>query len=359
MLHLFNKIYIKPDVNFAKSKHSIILSPKHVSWTEFDESYGAANQQLFGDVHFTANTYTDLIDRHFNGSHDEFFVWLLNFDSSIRLVIYCEQQSFNEIVLRWIKTILPRASSQTLYNVCKIIYQRYAYTWGYPYLPFVRLSREESKTYKQLGMSLPDFDTANRLWNNVNYKYNVSNLADKCGVEFQLATYAYNPSWEYAPHLQQKLSAMMMKYHVRLLIDMKQDLLNHVGVLPDYDCFHQTLDQYVQTNPQYRFLTDDNFLPDQWEYVCANYDVDRLRQMFFDFIGQHYITTIPVWFKDTFLKRDITIEHFMEAEQSTEFGTAVLGQWDYANLVNVPLVNYIIANLNNQPLLSELSLLGE
>src|SRR5882672_1254455 len=112
MIHLFNKVYLKPDTNFAKSKDSIIISPKSALWTKYPE-LDSVNTIDFGTVHFAEVTYSDLLSKHFNNSEEDFLAWLIAFDSTKRLTIYCTFDVLQALLYKWLKTLLKNMDSDT------------------------------------------------------------------------------------------------------------------------------------------------------------------------------------------------------------------------------------------------------
>lgn len=356
MIHLFNKVYLKPDTNFIKGNDCIIISPKATVWKE-QPHLDNINTLDFGTVHFAEETYSDLITKHFGGDEQNFMGWLLSFDHSKRLTIFCSPDALELLLFKWLKTILKNMDSDTAYDLARTYYLRYRYQWGYAYAPFVRLSQAEADVYRNIGLMLGDAATVKQLWEmTVPFSgLSANTLAQVAGIEFQIASYLNDNSWQYTNLLSDKLIAMVKKFQVRFLLDMKQDTLSRLFTLPNFDMLNQSLASYVVQHPEWTFLLDNNFLPDQYAYVEATYDMAELRQTATAQLQRLYDIKDPA-ILDTIKWLDpiITLDDIVQAELDSPFCRRQLGQWEYAITINVYLLAHVL-NLHKQNNTAELA----
>lgn len=342
MLYLFNKIYLKPDTLFEKSKNSVIISSKSALLTQYPE-LDDVNKIDFGTVHFNATSYTELLEKNFENDENKFFEWLLAFDPQTRLIVFCDAETLAHLTFKWYKTVLINMDSTEAINLISLVFKRYAYQFGYSYMPFVRLTTEQAAHFKSVGSSMLDPQTIADKWSQtLPFDTNVAQLASIVGIEFQLATYLTNNNWEHTAELESKIVMMVKKYTIRRIIDMKQDLLSRLVELPNFDILTTTLVEYVTDHTEYIFLLDNKFLPDQYEYVFSTYNMNELMDLFYDETGldqldRDYFENVAHWGNS-----HVTLQHIVALELSRPFTTFYLGQWEYNLVINTYLLGYIL-----------------
>lgn len=359
MLHLFNKVYLKPDAQFARSKHCVIISPNAEYLTDDRADVNAVE---FGTVYYAATTYQQLLT-HFDDSEDIFFQWLLNFDPSTRLTVYCDPQTFNHLTLKWFKTVLVNADDEAAFKIVRLSYLRYAYLWGYPYLPYLRLNETQAANFKQAGNSMITYEEFLPAWTDAepfNVDHNV--LAPVVSLEFQLASYLVDPTWVHADIVRTKLVTMVKKLHVRKFIDGKHGILQGLYTQPGFDIFNQTLVDYVTAHKEFTPLVDPQVLPDEYEYVYDTYLTPELTEKFIgrykEIAGNPLEEGLP---EAKFLDPNITADEIIAIEKQSPFLRVNLGLWEYYETVNIYLLHHIfnLSNTNSPSELKKISLLTE
>lgn len=342
MLYLFNKVYIKPDTHFSKSKNSVIVSPKVELLNKYPD-LATINKFDFGTVHYYAASYAELLEKNFENDEHKFFMWLLAFDPTKRLIVFCDVDTFTRLTFRWYKTILVNMDSTEAVNLISLVFKRYAYQFGYPYTPFVRLTAEQAAVYKSVGQSMLDPQQISDKWaQTLPFDIDPAQLATNAGIEFQLATYLANNTWQHKPELEAKVVMMVKKYTMRLLIDVKQELLGRLAELPGFDILNVSLLEYTAAHPEFSFLLDDNFLPDQYQYVYSTYNMADLVKTLFDQVERMYGSVDRAYLQENgFGNPNPTLDDIVQIELNRPFATFYLGQWDYAMLINSYLLAYI------------------
>jgi len=354
MLHLLNKVYIKPDADFQRGHDAIIISPKTKL---FDSELFGVDDIDFGKIHFTAETFDALVEVF--GSEDAFVQWLVYFDPSTRLVVHCDPATFEHILVRWLKTILPNMDGSSFHSLIRIIYARYGYQFGYPYVPFVRLTPDAAAVYKSFLARIPSKEQAVQMWNQAQpYTVNVDSAA--VSLEYQLATYLDDPTWEHTDQLKAKVITMVKKFQVGSLLDVKEVMLGHLYMLPDFDQLKDTLVHYVTEHLEYTFLLDMKLTSDDYTRLYDQYNTAVLRQIYIDYFKMHAdIFDETQVEKDHFLDPAITFEQIIDNELASIATRQLLGSWEYGLTVNTYLLDHLFAleRANDQAELKKFSLL--
>lgn len=360
MLHLFNKVFLKPDAQFARSKHSIIVSSKVDFLTPQTADVDAIE---FGTVYFAARTYDELLSNYFNNDEDQLFQWLLNFDKNLRFTFYCDDETFNHLTFKWLKTILINADPDTAFKVARLTYLRYAYLWGYSYLPYIRVTEAQAAQLRNTGHNVLTREQFQPLWEQAT-RFNVDfeTIAPIASVEYQLASYIVDNKWEHADIVRNKLVTMVKKLHVRKMIDGKHGILQGLYTQPDFDIFNQSLVEYVTAHPEFTPLIDSNVLPDKYEYVYSTYItpqfVDKFIGRYKEIAGNPTEEGLPA---AKFLDGNVTADEIIEIEKQSPLIRVNLGLWEYYETVNIYLLHYIFKLYSNNNLteLKKISLLKE
>jgi hypothetical protein len=343
MLYLFNKVYVKPDTNFRKTKDMVIMSPV-ASSVPTDEFLLAVMEIDLGKVHYAGESYQAVVDQF--GSENAFFDYLTNFDDNTRLVIYANVEALTTIAYKWYKALLINADVDTAYKVFKTVFRRFEYVFGSPYNPTVKLSEADNQCYRAFGRSLPEYSEFVQRWNDT-VPYDLSGkgyqyYAERCGLEFQLASYLADSMTPLAGVLETKLVSMVRKIHVRYLIDTREIILHHMDMLPDYDIHTQTMEDWVALHPEYKFLTDPKFLPDQWQYVSDTYGFDNLNIAFRTMAGWigYDVGAEVLNLLDPF--SFVTLESIVQLELEYVLWRMYISRWEYGVTTNTYLVEYIL-----------------
>lgn len=341
MIHLFNKVYIKPDTHFARSKDCILISP--MAALVADDKIAHITETDFGKIHYAATSFQELL-QHFSNDESVFMDWLVNFDETKRLTVYCDQETLVHLVLKWFKTILINADEATAYKVVRLTFLRYAYLWGFPFVPFVRLSEHQAAKYKTVGASMNEPEDFSVAWAATTpFVVDFDNAAARTSLEFQLASYLVNPAWDNAQTVNDKLVMMTKKYQVRDLIDAKHILLHRLYTQPGFDMLSQTLLEYVVATPEYSILLDPDVLPDKYEHVEQHYNPNEMRNTVVS-RAQYLegLTDTDALVNSKFLDPAITGDDIIAIEEGSPLIRVHLACWEYQEVVNVYLLDHIL-----------------
>lgn len=351
MLHLFNKVFLKPDAQFARSKHCMIVSQKADLLSQDLADIDAIE---FGNVYYAAKTYSELLS-NFENDEDKLLQWLLNFNPTTRFTFYCDDETFNHLTIKWLKTVLFNADVETAFKVVRLTYLRYAYLWGYSYLPFVRVTEAQAAQFKQTGNSMITYEQFVPVWEQATpFNVDRNTIIPIASVEYQLASYIVDNKWEHSNIVRDKLVTMVKKLHTRKIIDGKHGILQGLYTQPNFDIFNQSLVDYVTKHPEFTPLIDDQVLPDKYQYVYSTYItpnfVDKFIGRYKEIAGGPAEEGLP---QAKFLDGNITADEIIDIEKQSPLIRVNLGLWEYYETVNIYLLHHIF-NLHRDNNLGEL-----
>jgi hypothetical protein len=349
---MFNKVYLKPDANFEKSLDSIIISPITSTLLPENSKDDVLLTQHFGLVHYQSDTFAALLSQ-FDNDETKFFNWLTNFDATKRLTIYVNDDDLLVILCKWYKALLHNISIDEAYKLFTLIYARFEYIFGLSYNPQVFITPDDAAKLTLLGKKLPTKLEFNQLWENtipfdlsaLTYNY----FAEVGPLEFQIAAFYSASDYAYADAMKQKIVHMVSKLQMRYVIDLKQMVLQRLDVLPGYDITTQTLADWVLLNPRYKFLTDNNFLPDQYKFIADTYDLVDLRTVYEQLIvligyDYHHSTMDFMHFLDP----DLTFDKVMDTELKAVTLRRQLGWWEGMTSINTYVLDYVLQLVRSQ-----------
>lgn len=292
MIHLFNKIHLKGDHQVKYERDRIVISPMYGSLGVIDNSFVTmANDRKQGKVWYSATSYQQLIDTHFDNNENNFFTFLINYDPTKRLTLYVDIPTMLYILTKFYKTVLPKLDTETYGKLIKLIFLRINYIYGVGFLPFVKLPENIARDYRVQSMNVIDNITnIIQAWNSVTPWKITRDLRDKIvsnvSVEFQLAAYFAGINTSNTSKFKEKTVRMVKKQVIHdFVLDIKHTLLasfvNFDVLEPtaNFDPFVDSLETFVTKFPKYKFLTDDKFTPENVDYVYRTYDMSELQQV--------------------------------------------------------------------------------
>jgi len=157
-----------------------------------------------------------------------------------------------------------------------------------------------------------------------------------------------DPSWSNANVVRDKIVKMVKTVQIRFVIDLKQIMLQRVDTLPGYDFNTQTVADWVVTNPNYKFLTDDNFLPSQIQYIIDTYDFAQLRNTYDASIVKVGYTMNPVMLDSyAFLDPNLTFDTVLSVELSSVTARVWLGMWEQSLYFNIYVLEWVLNNVRS------------
>lgn len=368
MFHLFNKVYLKGDHQIKMERDRIVISPTYAAVNVLTAKFAsAANETSVGEVYFAGRTLKELVDNNFGGNESKFFAYLIAFDPSKRLTIYVDLPTMGYLVTRFYKTLFPKMSEETFIKLFKFVFLRINYIYGVGYLPFVKLPEIRAEEYRVQSADLVNnVETLKQHWATIKpwrmIRSQKDTIVKGAGVEYQLATHFTKDKWLGKQEFQDKIVVMMKKQIVHdYALDIKHRILSSFVNLKlleptaTFDPFVNTIEDFIAQFPEYSFLTDDKFVPDNYEYVWKNYDMDVLlavRNKFESFCPYQIVPQ-----RQEFLTNDLSFDKIINYEVGSQARYAFTAD-TYQETVNPYIIDYILEmkKANNLDALREFSL---
>lgn len=368
MIHLFNKIHIKGDHQVKFERDRIVISPTYGSVGVIGDTFSTVvNDRPAGKIFYSTNTYGELISKHFNGDENAFFAFLVNYDPTKRLTLYVDLPTMFYIVTKFYKTIMPNLSVELFVKLIKLIFLRINYIFGVGFLPFLKLPATIAQEYRVASMNiLDDIDQIIQQWNTTTPWSMTRAMKDKVAkgisVEFQLATYFAKQQWMYRAQFEQKTLRMVRKQLIHdFILDIKHTILAsfvNLKVLEptaNFDPFVNTLDDFIAQFPQYKFLTDNNFSPENIDYVYRTYNIGSLGEIAAKIDTFFLYDVDPRIIK--LLINNLTFDKLVEIDMMTT-GHYCYNIGEYQESINSYMIDFIIdmKKTNQQDVLQQLAI---
>jgi len=351
MLHLFNKIYVKGDHLVKGSRDAIIISPTYGNVPFYTTKFSTrANNEKTGQLCYSATSLKELLDTHFGGSDAKFFNYLMKWPAEKRLTIYADLPTMVDIATRFFKTVFPKMTEDTYVVVMKLLLSRINYYLGGAVLPFVTLTEDQANSYRVETLQILEDVGGLRHRFQETARWRLTKVARdsiirNCSVEYQLATYLTNPKWAHARAFEKKAVSMAKKqiiheYALEIKGAIVRNFMNLIVLEPTatFNSLKDSLETFVQQFPQYAFVLDDGFVPDNAEHIWLKYNMEDLKTVFdrvthkFVFIAQDY----------TPLLKKLTFEDVLKYELDRPYRCFLFNGDNYQETVNSYLIDYIL-----------------
>ena len=315
MQYLFNKTYLLLDNMFEQGITHVLISSV-VQLTPTDSFAQALVSIDMGQSLLSAPSYEQAVASL--QSEQQLFDIIANHHEDERLHIYASPQAYLTIMMKWYKALLLNIDASTAYTLFTLILARMRYTFGYNYAPRKLLTQDAAQQYKLLLSYLPPKDQFVELWE-ATVPFDLSGkgrdyFVQRCGVEFQLATYFANPNWQYKSLLEQKLRTFTKSATINMMKDLIEHIVQKALRLPGFDIYTQTVEQWAEENPQYRYLVDTKFDSDHLDYVYSTYG-DNIRELFIETVQRAGFTPdLDTIDNVLMVGQNITIDQVLDVE---------------------------------------------
>jgi hypothetical protein len=365
MIHLFKKVYLEPNRLFKTSAKRIVLSRDLDTSSVFENGLlkSLVGQKNHKEPMYKAHSYQELIATQFQfpGNDIEFFRVLLSDTSGERITIFADLPDLLAIHAKVLKALYPHWTSKDYIEVVRMYILTYEAKNSLGVLSYNGEQDKEGVSDTFLGelktCTTPEY--LHELWEFQDLlKFSESELEEliqSTSVELQLATLITNPDWKHRQQTEQKLVRLVQKFLLTEVIsNVSKVILNN---LPNFKQLEPTSSFDVFTNSaydiavmhrDYRFLYDENFKPDNIDYVLKYYDFDTLKQIYDKvasvFKGRDY--PYSVLFKNNLYYQDIVNSQ-----------TDILVSGEYADSVNPYIMTMVMhGHTNNLGLIKRLEI---
>lgn len=377
MQHLFNRVYVAPlsrieqqgqdegAVIFITANERVSAGLQLQDLVGGDDTPVGLNKVRFtievGELLFHYLTFDEMLISRFDGSHDKFFQFLINWPISRRLVIYADFSQIELFMLRWMKTILPNVTETTANTLLHLLSLRERMFDHSSKLSFaVPIGRPADASILGVSSELT-FSHDPVLWQSAS-PFNTTAAPfelSQIGLEFLLATYLYNLSTNaidetVEAHTSEKVLRFVKKRLVYSLMDDKEGItqsLYHAeelfGVPLDFTD-PAAIAAFVSVNPQYAWIFDNNFTADNYATVWSTYEIAEVfteGNLLIQKIGKEtgvYNTERFDVLRQVF-KNDVTLRDVIDVEMAPHFSCLILAAEVTDKTLNRYFLDYIFS----------------
>lgn len=300
MFHILDKTYLEYNSDFKFGVDCIQIVNYQADEVGYDSEVG---KLITGNVSrrlFYANTLEELLSSV--RSHDYIFKHFIKrkgTNNSDKLIIYCDEQAYKDFSVKWLKTIMPKASVETLVQV----YMLYRANALYNTRMATRDDVAQSK-YIHYWMDRAEATLAFQHAHPFNITVNVKKF---CSAEFQLATYLAHPVSMVGPILLEKALVLSERRLLEELDSVKvaieQNLFNIDLLYPelgDVDFANIDLAAILKIKPELSFIGAKPFTAyANLKEMKADYDLEhvvRVCQEYLSWIDKGY--ELPIVLSD-------------------------------------------------------------
>lgn len=353
MILLFNKIYLKTDRLIKGKRSRIVISKTYAPSLFLGNSIdialsGVESRQAL----YQANTVDELITTEFDGDPNKFFQFLYDMRNDERLTIYCDADAMVLLLFKFWKTLYSNVDADYAYMLLDFHLSHLVEVLGQGYTSFANISPTSSAEIRNTYSSYLDVDReaeVKQMWDDtvpwLMPRGRREDVIKGCALELQLCNVLIDPAWRYKIAVQTKVVTMLHKQIIHeYTLAVKYVLLAALANFKEYepgttfDLRTHTLDQLVEMYPQYKFLTDARFVPDEHQYVFQTYDFDVLRQIYQNVVREQHGSSFD-W--APMLTNQHTLEALVAFETSSPTTKMFLNSGDYEERINPYMIQWI------------------
>lgn len=228
MIHLFDKIYLKFSEFTEESGLAVVISK--------DGNLPISELVQNGSILFYFQDYFELVGEQAMFTEFTDFLQFLK-DKRQTISIYADQEAFPRIFVEFFSTILQHPTHEELLN----LYRSYLFKFNFMHKGF------HSKDEFSYEKYLPKLDIWNKIPLNLRDDHNlkfVSQLSEKLGVEFLLASYLCNGA--YKNSLKESIRPLLRKDLEKYLYELKEIILVHLLHRPFIEQFKLSQDYNLE-----------------------------------------------------------------------------------------------------------------
>lgn len=371
MIHLFSKVYLKADKLLKSSRERIVISKEFggLSNSESTVLHDLSDATPI-PAFYTCKSYEEFIGKEFHHVEKDFLVYLLKYDETKRLTIYCDPQTMLFLITKFLKTIYPTWSVEFYIRMVNyyLTYFLEVLGTGRTYAGNIKPA-DAQELYAQYYQILADSkrSTLHDLWNNTEVWHLTKSehefILKNTSMELQLATVLLEPDWKYAQVFKDKMVRAVKKELITEFCSamrsvILKSLVNFKFLEPDtqFDVTKHSLYDLATMHHDYSFLVDEKFRPEFIDHVYDNYDMSVIKRIN-DKLWNHPFGFEIDW--SPLIKNDLTFADIIEFEMARPLNRLLFRYGEYYETVNSYLLDFILdaARDNNVDSLRPLRLL--
>jgi hypothetical protein len=305
-----------------------------------------------------SESYSTLVYTVFNNDEDKFFQYLLAFDDSSRLTIYCDADSMLSMLTKYWKTLYPAMTFDNYYMLLNFSFSYIVEVISTGYTPAIKLNASEAvatRTEYQSYLMQSEVPSLQTLWAETQpwkiTRTQRERLVSTSAIELQLASTLANPLWRYRSQLYSMVVTMMKKemihefsHDVRYGVILALVNFHTIEPTSKFNILTHTIDDLIVELPQYKFLNDPKFTPDNVDYVFSNYNIKSMLEISKKIITDEFKFGVD-W--APLMKENLSFDDIINFELEGSTTRLFLNRSDYYELVNPYLIDFIFNCLRN------------
>jgi len=292
---------------------------------------------------------------------------LKNIDKNTEIVVLAKEDVYNEILITYLKSVLPNCTEQSAYHFYKLLLQKHIYLHGKSCLAHDDGSTNLKSPWSSLTLlSLKEFSSI--------YKTCSKHLLDNFYIkgaclELHLASYLANTKYSHKDILYKKLYNIVADTVLNELTYWKMNVMCQLFELGDLvdnieygsHLYENAVYEDLNLPKEYNWLMDENIkaYPDL-KYVKENYDLKTLFSL--------YRKSVMKYGHNGFYNSEVLMEKFIEGnlglrdivtiDINTVYAGGNIGEYQYQDRTTHYLLRYfyLLATEKRYDKLSEYSL---
>lgn len=342
MFYLFNRTYLEFSVNLNNANNGIVLH------SEFGKYPFAVTK---GKIYHANTSYSKLIEHQFANDENKFFEFILSIPSNENFTIYAELEDFSTILVKFLKTILPKAQTHELF----ILYRLHLLKFKTIHSQKVDYSDESKNQYFTLPI-LNESEFIQKYSSVFPYKVKDPAFKNNVGVEYLLATYLANKHTNYAKEFESRVKKICWKNFAWELHEIKQCLLSSMfdfdkmfPNITNIDFTTTTFEDIVNQDSRFDFITDMDCSVQNTSAYYKTYDSKKIADVWAAYWLKMGTETFMTKFFDLMVNDpvNVDVEKIISLDIDQNFGTQIFARAEYQDKMNPLIVSYLYS-LNRQ-----------
>ena len=302
MLHLTKKIYLRYVDHFDYGRDSFVIQNGDWHDAHFDDKYGEIVSRTKSKVWGVCKTSKEFFSM--TGDFASFVKKFAGSKGDGRLSIFCDPQAFQEITIRWYKSILPHATKEDLYDLfmeeknnklfSTVIVKQ---TTNYDATNFIKQAEQDGGALhlKYYDITKEDFF---KVYDDAEV---IAGLTpEMASIELQLASYFYKPEGPWTAELFKKIKQLYAEVFHYEIISLKTEIEERLYSLHELypekfkkPAFEMSVEEII-TASGFTFIGDYRFNSQAWstDYIEKTYGMQSLCERLLEF----YVRSLNIKF---------------------------------------------------------------
>lgn len=337
MFFLFNKTYIDFDFNVQDVSDKVVVSS-----TLGGYAFATSPHELL----YTEKSYDDLVNNHFNGNDEDFLSFLASRKNHLRntsrLRIYVDTEAFNQILVRYLKAIMPGLTNDDVYLLYRFIMLHAKYYNS----QLDKYALESRQQYAALElMSKTEFTSS---YGSISVPALPAALKDSVGLEFLIGTHL-SGSTAFDATLTERATKVCWNFFGGELDEVKLSLLSELfdltSTFPEVGQLSYettTLEDVIALKPELAVLADMDSNAIGSDNLRQNYDAQSLIDLWNLVWGRVGTSDDDLsQLLATHLVNGVDIDALLNLDISRGLGSQIFGKGELKEKMNPYIISYL------------------